>query len=182
MSEATQDLIGKLLKDTAQRDAIHIAVAPVVAARTLQPGSRVGLAEDGRADNLSEKDIGVVDPFLTAPVKPGQRFFMFLFPNTIRSLRHEWTHPAFGPALDSKSHSEKWMRAWAMKHVSEDYYGNGGSVGEDAAYEFALRAGSELNIGPYESARDHIDNEWWSHWEAITGVTGQRGEYFSCAC
>jgi hypothetical protein len=183
MSEGTQDLIGKLLNDTVERDAIHIAVAPVVAARTLKPGSRIGLAEDGRADNLAEKDIGIVDPFLAAPVKPGDRFFMFLFPNTIRSLRHEWTHPAFrenDPARD-KSRSEKWMRAWAMEHVSENYYGEG-SLSENDAYAFAIRAGHDLHIGPYESARDTIDTEWWGHWEAITGERGQRGEYFSCSC
>jgi hypothetical protein len=176
----TQDAIGKIIGDDQRRDAIHIAVAPVIAAENLKPGQHVGLAGDSEHAAATGTTIGIVDPFLTAPVKPGQRFFMFLYPNTIKSLRHEWTHPAFGEA--AKSASEQWMRAWAVEHVGDDYYGDGGKVGEEAAYAFAIRAGYDLSVGPYESARDHIDNEWWAHWEAITGGKGQRGEYFRCAC
>lgn len=35
--------LGMLLDETAQRDAIHVAIAPVVAAHTLRPGEYVGL-------------------------------------------------------------------------------------------------------------------------------------------
>lgn len=117
-------------------------------------------------------------------MKKGQRFWLFLFPGSIRSLRHEWTHPAFTAKAESpKSASEKWMRAWAMQHVSDDYYGeNGGKVDEEKAYAFAIRAGHEHSVGPHESARDHIDSEWWVHWELITGQSGDRDTYFSCAC
>lgn len=80
--------------DDARRDAVHIAVAPVVAAEELAPGRRVGLREDGLASG-GEEPIGVVDPFREAPVLPGQLFWLFLFPGTITSLRHVWTHPAF---------------------------------------------------------------------------------------
>lgn len=177
--------LGQIITDEQHKDAIHIAVAPVRAAEKLKAGQHVSLVGVEAWATVGDP-IGVVDPFLKTDVKKGQMFWLYLYPGSIRSLRHEWTHPAFGssdaPASDPKSASEKWMRAWAVRHVSEDYYGNGSPKSEQAAYEYAIRAGYEMHIGPYESARDYIDNEWWAHWEAITGKAGQRGEYFSCAC
>lgn len=176
--------LGHLITSEQRRDAVHIAVAPVRAGERLKPGQHVSLIGVEAWASAGEP-IGVVDPFLKeTSVRSGQMFWLYLYPGSIRSLRHEWTHPAFGeeaPTSDPKSASEKWMRAWAMQNVSDNYYGEG-NVGEEAAYAFAIRAGHELFIGPYESARDNIDNEWWAHWEAITGSAGKRGEYFSCAC
>src|ERR1043166_2886312 len=80
-----------------RRDAIHIAIAPVTATTELQPGQHVGLA-DAQHAGPSEKPVGIVDPFLTAPVQPGQRFWLLLYPGTITDLRHVWRHPAFATA------------------------------------------------------------------------------------
>lgn len=182
--------LGTVLTGTHYRDAIHIAIAPVVADERLFPGQRIGFVNDMDVTRVHRKlgarAIGIVDPFLTDSVNPGDQFYMFLLPNTITSLRHEWTHPAFHTAEPSpqtaKSESERWMRAWAMKHMSEDYYGDGEKLSEEAAYANAIEAGRNHRVGPYENARDHIDNEWWSHWETITGEHADRDTYFSCAC
>jgi hypothetical protein len=176
--------IGKIITRPEQRDAVHIAIAPVEAAITLKPGQHVGTDGHGRIA-ASQPHIGVVDPYLQAPVKAGEKCWLFLYPGSITSLRHEWVHPTLkAPTEAAKDHSERWMRAWAMEHMSEDYYGDseGGKKSEDEAYAFAINAGHDQNIGPYGSARDHIDNEWWGHWEAITGRRGDRDSYFSCSC
>lgn len=109
--------LGQLIEENEQRDAIHVAIAPVVAGEKLSPGDHIGFLPDGRAGEVKEP-IGVVDPFLKKIVKPGERFFMLLYPGTITGLRHEWAHPAFTQAQktdDEKTESEKWLRAYATQ-------------------------------------------------------------------
>lgn len=87
------DTIGKLLTGKEGRDAVHVAIVPVIAAIDLQPGQRVGL--DGDKVSPSAKHVGIIDPFLKEPVKEGQCCWLFLFPLTITGLRHVWSHPSF---------------------------------------------------------------------------------------
>lgn len=165
----SETILGSAPAEGASRDAIHVAVIAVLADRKLMPGQRM--------------EHGIVDPFLTTPVNAGERFWLVLFPNTITSLRHEWLHPAFPLAArpDLTGH-QKWMRRWASEHMGHDYYGDDTRLSEDTSYAMAIEAGRTLRLGPYEDAREHIDSEWWGHWEAITGEAGQRDGYFSCSC
>lgn len=182
--------LGTIIDETAGRDAIHLAVEPVMAGEKLYPGSHVRM-KDGKAEAGGET-VGIVDPFLKGPVYEGQWFWFVIYPRAITSLRHVWSHPAFAdvsaapvePAIDTKSDSEKWMRAWAVKHMSDDYYSDdyGAKRSEESAYASALEAGEDNHVGPYEDARDHIDSEWWDYWEAITGKKGNREDWFSCGC
>lgn len=80
----SEPVIGKLQDENAQRDAIHIAVAPVVAGGDLLPGESIGLV-NGTAKPVTSP-IGIVDPFLKDTVLKGERFLMFLYPNTITSI------------------------------------------------------------------------------------------------
>ena len=90
--------LGKLIEGEAYRDAVHIAVAPVVAGCILDPGDRIGLDDNGLAVHMKyDLTIGIVDPFLVDCVAPGQKFWLYLRPNTVTSLRHAWCHPAFRP-------------------------------------------------------------------------------------
>ncbi len=80
-----------------RRDAIHIAVAPVTASCRLAPGEHVGLIEKDNVELVGPcaENIGIVDPFLSADVEAGHRFWLLLYPDTITGLRHVWTHPAY---------------------------------------------------------------------------------------
>jgi len=106
---STELKLGQLIEGNPQRDAIHIAVIPMVAIRTMKPG-----------EHLKN---GCVDPFLNAPVQPGQRFWLFLYPNTVTSLRHVWEHAAFPtePELPEKRRSE--ADVWAEQTVLMDQPG-----------------------------------------------------------
>ncbi len=91
--------LGQLITETAYRDAIHVAVAPVEAAENLRPGMRV-IMRAGKAEYCEREEYqatGIVDPFLPSGmiVKTGQVFWMLLMPGTITALRHVWQHPAF---------------------------------------------------------------------------------------
>jgi hypothetical protein len=179
--------LGTIIDDTQKRDAIHLAVLPMVAPVRLKTGAHV--TRDGEPTTPYGGDaVGIVDPFLHGShVGAGETFWLVIYPRVITSLRHVWEHPAFPseiltqPASD-RSASERWMRNWAVEHMGADYYGDEDRRSEESAYAAAIEAGHHLHIGPYEDARDHIDNEWWAHWEAITGAQGKRGEYFSCSC
>jgi len=93
--------VGQLLDPTKRhhRDAIHVAILPVVAAEALVPGQLIGLWEHRPPNNTvlvgqATQVLGIVDPYLTCKtVEKGQLFYMFILPNTITAQRHEWTHP-----------------------------------------------------------------------------------------
>ena len=88
--------LGTIIDETAGRDAIHLAVEPVVAGELLQPGQHIRLVS-GKAFAGGET-FGVVDPFLTRAVEPGERFWFVIYPRQITSLRHVWEHPMFAAA------------------------------------------------------------------------------------
>lgn len=117
----TIKLIGKLVEGEPNRDAIHMAVAPVVAARTLSEGKHVGLDENGNATDAAATLIGIVDPFLKKIVRKGERFWLFLYPGTITSLHHVWEHPAFKqqrtPKIEgSMEESKRWIREYVKRN------------------------------------------------------------------
>lgn len=120
-----QPKLGKLCDENAARDAIHIALAPVVAGQTLQPGNHVILDAKGRAViSKHPHSIGIVDPWLQSAVREGQRFYLCLHQDTVTSLQHHWTHPAFRseppPNADDVSKSEMWLRFYAVR--VKEYY------------------------------------------------------------
>ena len=91
--------LGQLLGTLEGRDAVHVAVLPCRTNQELRPGQHVGIimTDDGTSIDYiaveSSKPVGIIDPFLSHPVRPKHRFYVMLYPNTITSLRHDWTHP-----------------------------------------------------------------------------------------
>lgn len=194
----TQELIGKILTEDAERDAVHLAVLPVVAVQKLDPGQHVGLVAHGKAAKTS-KPIGIVDPFLKGQVFAGQKFFLFLYPNTITSLRHVWTHPEISDKSQSKAEktldaieridglmidkaaSEAWLRKYASRVNSY--------LDAEKAYTTLMR---DLETGELtyhgtdmHSRSELIDGEELRrHAEVVLGkpINYDDFEYFSCSC
>lgn len=89
------ETLGTIINDQQKRDAIHLAVEPVVAGTQLVPGQHITVKDGVALPALVGKGIGIVDPFLTAMLNPGERFWFVMYPRMVHSLRHVWTHPAF---------------------------------------------------------------------------------------
>jgi hypothetical protein len=103
------ETLGMIHFKTEKRDAIHLAVEPVIAGEILEPGACIGII-DGEAyragtilnydDGRPTKQVkaqGIVDPFLPRSVLPGESFWFIMNPRMVTSLRHVWDHPDFPP-------------------------------------------------------------------------------------
>lgn len=175
--------LGQLLDSTAQRDAIHIAIAPVIAARTLLPGMHIGLT-DGLATDGVEPLIGIVDPFLTQPVRKGERFYLCLYQQTVTGMRHHWQHPAFkdgdaAVARDPEGESWRWMQGYADSICrSVDYV-----LGRIRERDYIVADGVDQHGWEYDGG---TEADFWRHAETLLGHKVAPGYIedrpFSCSC
>lgn len=189
--------LGTIIDETAGRDAIHLAVEPVIAGQDLKPGMDIGI-RDGQAFKfmVNEKSpvklVGIVDPFLKDTVKRGQRFWLIVYPRTITSLRHVWEHPLFPsptPAENKsesseKTESEKWIADFAetlgfsYKRLME-YADTWVYTDSEGGW------GGEYTYDNSETYKDHYDKfpEFWRHYEIVTGKKPVHAEsFFTCSC
>lgn len=86
MSDVT---LGTIPNENENRDAIHVAVIPMVASEMLRPGQRVGIVGPSTVGPSSDV-IGIVDPFLQDVVPKGSRFWLMLLPNTVTGILPRW--------------------------------------------------------------------------------------------
>lgn len=178
------ETLGTIIDDTQKRDAIHLAVEPVIAGELLFPGSHVTM-RDGVAMTAREDDgLGIVDPFLTKRVLKGERFWFVMYPRMVTSLRHVWAHPAF-PDVDaavateaalasSREASEKWLRRFCDTSDCPDY---------EETLALAVNCSDEyLHVNGHD-AHGEIPDEFWDHVEIVTGrKVMHRATFFSCSC
>jgi len=87
--------LGTIINPSEKRDAIHLAVEPVIAGENMYPGDHIKLVGGVAMKTGPNTGLGIVDPFLTLPVAKGERFWLVVYPRQITSLRHVWAHPAF---------------------------------------------------------------------------------------
>lgn len=199
MTEAgAQFAVGKLIEHPdAQRDAIHVAVMPVVAYEDrLQPGERLKLVFGTqnmvcRVRRYDEEGVGIVDPFLDVmSLKKGDQFYMFMLPNTIHSLRHQWLHPSVDTDHSSATEAEVWLRhfadRWGMPYDEMIKIAIAPKCelhSDDYPDDFIVAQGVDLHSAA-ELGADH--DLFWTNLEALTGRTftlAHRGATgWSCSC
>lgn len=170
------ETLGSIINETEKRDAIHLAVCPVVAQEKLLPGDHV--SADGLRRNKGVKSVGIVDPFLEIYVNPGERFWLVIYPREISSLRHVWSHPAFPDEItgkDSKGKIEE-SKDWIRAHF-------------DTSLADVLEAAEDFielgEIIAFWGDNDNYDSEFWNHYEIVTGKKvndSKKQKFFRCKC
>ncbi len=187
--------LGTIIDDTAKRDAIHLAVIPAVAGARFAPGAHVVVYNGVSRAPLDGHGVGIVDPFLTRAVLPGERFWLVIYPRTIQSLRHVWTHPAFPDEADAgsapegsgdeyvppaivelrKKQSEKWLRDFCDRNDCPSYEVTLGLAASNDSHDYLLVRG--------DSAHAELSSQFWDHVEVVLGrKLAHRPTYFSCTC
>lgn len=155
--------LGKLIDGPAGRDAVHFACAPMIADCDLSPGEHIGIVRDGVAGKI-EPLVGITDPFLKESVPEGQKFWMVLYPKTVTSLRHHWTHPSFQDAPEDPV-AQAWITAFASKwKYSFDEFMAG-------AREYIQK---DYKLDDKWEQLDVDDEDWrtfWDHFHTLTGLS-----------
>jgi|ERR1700760_243123 len=174
------ETLGYIIGPGEKRDAIHLAVEPVIAQEELLPGQDVGI------DGTTKSPVGIVDPFLKTSVNPGERFWLVVYPRQITSLRHVWTHPAF-PEEDDIAKSKKWIEDFA---ATCDRAGYDEEESRFMSYDDLMEA-AEGWI-KYESIvcfpttdYPNLPEEFWDHYEVVMKTVLDdkiKRSFFKCAC
>ena len=181
--------LGQLLDDSDQRDATHVALHPMTAGMELYPGQRMGFATDSDvafADTVDKTQhiIGIVDPFLSHPVHKGNRFYCWLFPNTVTGMRHSWEHPLLGESKDKVVDAcpTPLAKAWIENFAIDMGFTYDELMG---AARYAVQHGTNFVCLPDDFDRypneDQVET-FWVKFDTVEGTRTNINMGFSCAC
>lgn len=185
--DKTTPTIGNKLKGDEPKDAIHFALACVKANNDVVPGEHV---KYDKATNtilscglITVEAIGIVDPFLKETVKKGEYCWLFLYPQTITNLRHQWSHPAFDNTLvevnkeKERKEAESWLRLYILR-----YEGDYDEVIQAIQNKDIAGFGRDID---YEHFRDN-KSEFWQKVEVVLDrkLSDEHKEkvIFRCGC
>ena len=166
-NQETLDSIGSILHKNEGRDAVHIACISVRATQTLYPGQHVGY------DGSLADPIGIVDPFLTENVNPGQWFWLFMYPKTTTQLTHNWSHPK----IDKIDKNYK-----VIEHVAYDL-GITAPVLLQYTKDWLEYGDYAVEGGKFEGAS--IPEYYWEAYENYTKTEvddNKKHTFLSCSC
>lgn len=186
----------------ARRDAIHIAVIPLIAGEHLWAGAyfKLKYGTQDVAMQARHEDapgvLGIIDPFLRGlnygEVKEGDRVWGYLTPGTVTGMRHAWQHPAFTdddvPYVPPQMNEhEAWLRDFADR-----WHFNYEDMVEEARHaprdnndwsHYVVAQGKDLH------GREELGHDYYLFWQHMEGLTGERYDDvhreslgWSCSC
>lgn len=172
-------MLGKKLVGGEVRDAVHIAIVPVIVDVLVRPGESAGVKFiDGEyhVDMNSFPIVGIIDPFLDKPVKAGERCYLCLHPNSVTDMTHCWSHPQFKDEIPN-------VKRKHLLELEQILLKCGYSGG-------AFRLIQELKNNSYgvDVGDDYVKNSMDSYKKEILSLVSKITNvffdevYFSCAC
>jgi hypothetical protein len=175
--------LGTIIGPNEKRDAIHLAVLPVIAKSKLSPGQSIKVS-NGVA-SPSTKGLAIVDPFLANPLKKGDRFWAVLKPRLVTSLRHVWTHPDFPNEEETRP-----VEFDAQLEISRNWISDFAEqlkMSYEELMEAAERWIFEENYtyDNSEAYKDHFKAfpTFWMHFKVLTGRSPHSEvSFFTCSC
>jgi hypothetical protein len=194
------EVLGTVITDKkVGRDAVHLACFPAKTFDSLTgPGAHVGLLEDGRVSVYAAKPIGIIDPFLPDLVKAGQEVLVLVYPRTIESLRHVWSHPDVPEENKSVAVLMPQLTVEMTQPVLDRNYLTArlAEIGRTldppvsaSRLEEAMDEGYVTVYGEDAYGEIPLPPEVWQAYENVHGRMaiadprrGQQGVYFTCSC
>lgn len=173
--------LGKSHEKDLGRDAVHVAVISCAMDPKLKRGTHVVIDHGliARRPKVDESPVGIVDPFLTEGYE-GSRVWVYLYPNTITGLKHEWSHPTLD-VLHSQDPSKKWVEGFA-RDMGQSY----SRLMKAADTYFVKGDYTHDNTESYKGMGSDQWNIFWRHYAIIRGTQLPKPTYddtpFSCAC
>lgn len=180
--------LGTIIGAGEKRDAIHLAVEPVIAGHDLMPGNHVTIKGGVAVNATVGQGLGIVDPFISGLIEKGERFWLVVYPRQITSLRHVWEHPSFPASGETdvvskprdRETSEQWLRNFVATSDCPNYETLiAGAISPSHTWDDEYLHFNDVD------AHGEIPPEFWDHVEVVTGVTipaDRRAKYFSCYC
>jgi len=165
MSINKKTLLGRTPDELGTKDAVHVAIVSLRAAKTLLPAQRITLNENREAIPTSDKkkSFGITDPFRDDKVLRGEVFWAILDMNEIPNVRHDWDHPEYNftpPTVEKSKNKRLASYADRIKVTYDEFI---------AACEKCVETGVRTPYsGPLTEAEleDALDDRYdiWSEW------------------
>lgn len=180
-------MLGEIPKNDADRDAVHVAIVPIVTGEDLKPGTPVRV-QNGIAYRSHINPIGIIDPFLSHTAYKGYRVYLCLYPNSVIGMRHHWQCPQFDFCVEQKEYTQdkkeakEWIEGFCDRW-SLDYSSLISEATSSNDYRYVVADGQDLH------SREELGDEYYEFWKQLEILTGQtftekhkKGLGWSCSC
>ena len=108
--------LGKTPLILGEKDAIHVAIVSVRAAKHIELGSWCKLNEHREAVSCNRKEgIGIADPFLNKGINTGDNFWLMMDGSQVETVSHTWDHKVDFSAPDREIKLNKYLEDYAKQ-------------------------------------------------------------------